>query len=124
MRPPTVAGLVFPSEARLGGATPMSGWSKMMTRLRLASGVKGVGLHDLRRTYRSALADQGVREELAEAMIAHRRSDLVSRYNRAQLWSLRRDAAEKLDAWLSGVVKRVDGDEAANVVSLGSVKQA
>ena len=76
-------GLVFPSEKRLGGATPMSGWSKMMTRLRLASGVKGVGLHDLRRTFRSALADLGVREELAEAMIAHRRSDLVSRYNRA-----------------------------------------
>ena len=25
---------------------------------------------------------------------------------------------------LSGVVKRVDGDEAANVVSLGSVKRA
>ena len=71
-------GLVFPSERRLGGATPMSGWSKMMTRLRQASGVKGVGLHDLRRTYRSALADLGVREEIAEAMIAHRRSGLVA----------------------------------------------
>ena len=29
-------GLVFPSEKRLGGATPMSGWSKLMTRLRQA----------------------------------------------------------------------------------------
>ena len=35
----------------------------MMTRLRKVSGVTGVGLHDLRRTYRSALADLGVREE-------------------------------------------------------------
>ena len=69
----------------------------MMTRLRQASGVEGVGLHDLRRTYRSALADLGVREEIAEAMIAHRRSDLVSRYNRAELWDQRREAAEKLD---------------------------
>ena len=60
-------GLVLPSEKRLGGATPMSGWSKMLTRLREASGVAGVGLHDLRRTYRSALADLSVREELAEA---------------------------------------------------------
>ncbi len=39
-------GLVFPSEKRLGGATPMSGWSKLLTRLRLESGVAGVGLHD------------------------------------------------------------------------------
>ena len=93
-------GLVFPSEKRLGGATPSQGWSKMMTRLRQASGVEGVGLHDLRRTYRSALADLGVREEIAEAMIAHRRSGLVARYNRAELWDQRRDAAEKLDAWL------------------------
>jgi integrase len=116
-------GLVFPSEARLGGATPMSGWSKMITRLWLVSGVKGVGLHDLRRTFRSTLADLGVREELAEAMIAHRRSDLVSRYNRAQLWTLRRDAAEKLDVWLASVISRIDGDEAANVVPLGSVKR-
>jgi integrase len=117
-------GLVFPSERRLSGATPMSGWSKLMTRLREASAVAGVGLHDLRRTYRSVLADLGVREEIAEAMIAHRRSGLIARYNRAELWSQRWEAAEKLDAWLSGVVKRVKGDEAANVVSLGSVKRA
>jgi integrase len=115
-------GLVLPSEKRLGGATPMSGWSKMMTRLRQASGVAGVGLHDLRRTYRSALADLGVREEIAEAMIAHRRSGLVARYNRAELWDQRREAAEKLDAWLSDVVSRIEGDEAANVVPLTGVK--
>jgi integrase len=117
-------GLVLPSEKRLGGATPMSGWSKMMTRLREASGVAGVGLHDLRRTYRSALADLGVREEIAEAMIAHRRSGLVARYNRAQLWDQRREAAEKLDTWLSRVVSRPEGAAAANVVSLAAVKKA
>ena len=117
-------GLVFPSERRLGGATPMSGWSKMMTRLRRASGVEGVGLHDLRRTYRSALADLGVREEIAEAMIAHRRPGLVARYNRAELWDQRRNAAEKLDAWLAGVVSRTEGDEAANVVPLAGAKRS
>ena len=36
-------GLVFPSEKRLGGATPMSGWSQLMTRLRQVSGVEGRG---------------------------------------------------------------------------------
>ena len=117
-------GLVFPSEKRLGGATPMSGWSKLMTRLREVSAVEGVGLHDLRRTYRSILADLGVREEIAEAMIAHRRSGLVARYNRAELWDQRRDAAEKLEAWLSGVVSRPDGHGAANVVPLAGARAA
>jgi integrase len=117
------AGLVFPSERRLGGATPLGGWTKRITRLRAASGVADVRLHDLRRTYRSALADLGVREEIAEAMIAHRRSGLVARYNRAQLWDQRREAAEKLDAWLSDVVSRIEGDEAANVVALTGVKR-
>ena len=117
-------GLVFPSEKRLGGVTPMSGWSKLMPRLRQTSGVATVGLHDLRRTFRSALADLGVREEIAEAMIAHRRSGLVARYNRAELWDQRRDAAEKLEAWLSGVVSRPDGHGAANVVPLAGARAA
>ena len=56
-------------------------------------------------------------------MIAHRRSGLVARYNRAELWAQRRDAAEKLDAWLSGVVSRTDGPEAGNVVPLAGVKR-
>jgi integrase len=107
-------GLVFPTERRLGGGTMISGWSKLLARLRSVSGVEGVGLHDFRRTYRSTLADLGVREEIAEAMIAHRRSDLVSRYNRAQLWDQRRDAAEKFDAYLSGVIDRKNGVEAVN----------
>jgi integrase len=116
--PDRAGGLVFPSERRAGGSTPLSGWSKLLRRLRSKAGVEGVALHDLRRTYRSVLADLGVREEIAEAMIAHRRPDLVTRYNRAQLWDQRREAAEKLDAWLSGVVSRIEGGEAANVVPL------
>ena len=101
MKRPTAAGTRFPSESRLGGATPMSGWSQMMTRLRQVSGVEGVGLHDLRRTYRSALADLGVREEIAEAMIAHRRSGLVARYNRAEFWDPAARRGRELDAWLA-----------------------
>jgi integrase len=115
-------GLVFPSEQRAGGATPLSGWSKMLTRLRQASGVTGAGLHDLRRTYRSALADLGVREEIAEAMIAHRRSDLVSRYNRAQLWDQRREAAEKFDAWMARLLARLDGPRAENVTPISAAR--
>jgi integrase len=115
-------GLVFPTERRMGGATPMSGWSKLLVRLRAVSGVEGVGLHDLRRTYRSALAELGVREEIAEAMIAHRRPSLVARYNRAQLWAQRRASAEAFDAWLSALVARGEGERTVNVVPLVSVR--
>ena len=83
----------------------------------------GVSLHDIMRTNRSALADRGVREEITEAMIAHRRSNLVSRYNRAQLWDQRREAAEKLHAWLSGTISRIKGNKADDVVPLASVKR-
>ena len=118
MAPNRGAALVFPSERRLGGATMLSGWSQLVARLRRNSGVD-VSLHDLRRTYRSALADLGVREEIAEAMIAHRRSDLVSRYNRAELWAQRREAAETFDAWLMSIVSQDDGEGAGNVVRIG-----
>ena len=114
--------LVFPSERRLGGATRLSGWSQLVARLRRDSSVD-VSLHDLRRTYRSAMADLGVREEIAEAMIAHQPSDLVARYNRAELWAQRRAAAESFDALLSALVSRNDGKGAGNVVALGSVKK-
>jgi integrase len=108
------AGLVFPSERRLGGATMLSGWSQLVARLRRDSGVD-CSLHDLRRSYRSALADLGIREEIAEAMIAHRRSDLIARYNRAELLDARRAAAETYDAWLSALVAP---GTASNVVHL------
>jgi integrase len=117
-------GLVFPSEKRTGGATPMSGWSKMLIRLRRISGVAGIGLHDLRRTFRSALADLAVREEIAEAMIAHRRPNLIARYNKAQLWSQRREAAETFDAWLSAILGRAERAEAANVVPIAVARAA
>ena len=69
------------------------------------------------------MADLGVREEIAEAMIAHQPSDLVARYNRAELWAQRRAAAESFDALLSALVSRNDGKGAGNVVALGSVKK-
>jgi integrase len=121
--PDRAGGLVFPSERRDGGSTPLSGWSKLLRRLRSKSGVEGFGLHDLRRTYRSVLADLGVREEVAEAMIAHRRSDIVARYNRAQLWDQRREAALKLDAWMTELTERVEGPRSANVTVLAPAKK-
>ena len=111
------ADLVFPSDRRLGAATMLSGWSKMIDRLRANSGVE-FSLHDCRRTFRSALAELGVVHEIAEAMIAHQQADLVRRYNRAELWDARRAAADKYDAWLASIVS--PADTAENVVRIGS----
>jgi integrase len=120
--PDRAGGLVFPSERRAGGSTPLSGWSKLLHRLRSIAGVEGVALHDLRRTYRSVLADLGVREEIAEAMIAHRRPSLVTRYNRAQIWDQRREAAEMFDGHISALVVRFQGLQADNVASISPAK--
>ena len=111
-------GLVFPTGYRHGGATPLSGWTAHVARLRRESGVEKVSLHDLRRTFRTILADLGVPTDTAEIMVAHRRAGLVARYDRSQLWPQRREAAEKLDAWITGIVTRTDGPEAGNVVRL------
>ena len=80
--PDRAGGLMFPGRT-LGGKRPISGWSKLLKRLRAVSGVDGVGLHDMRRTFRTALADLDVPEPVAEMMIAHKRPDLIRRYNRS-----------------------------------------
>jgi integrase len=105
--------LVFPSERRLGGTTMMSGWSQMVERLRRESGVD-FSLHDMRKTFRSALSDLDVNDDVAEIMIAHQRRGLAAVYNKAKLWDQRRAAADKYDAWLSSIVTPAD----SNVIAL------
>jgi integrase len=105
--------LVFPSERRLNGATMMSGWSQMVGRLRAESGVD-FSLHDMRKTFRSALADLDVNDDVGEVMIAHQRRGLAAVYNKAKLWDQRREAADKYDAWLGAIVSPVE----SNVVVL------
>ena len=105
--------LVFPSERRLNGATMMSGWSQLVDRLRCEFGVE-FSLHDMRKTFRSALADLDVNDDVAEIMIAHQRRGLAAVYNKAKLWDQRRAAADKYDAWLAALVS----PPASNVVAL------
>jgi integrase len=105
--------LVFPSERRLNAATMISGWSQMVGRLRAESGVD-FSLHDMRKTFRSALADLDVNDDVAEIMIAHQRRGLAAVYNKAKLWDQRRAAAEAYDAWLGAIVS----PPASNVVAL------
>ena len=116
--PDRAGGLVFPGRA-LGATRPMSGWSKSLARLRKVSEVEGVGLHDLRRTFRTTLTDLDVPEPIAEALIAHKRRDLIGRYDRSTLIRQRRDATVKYNAWLSGLLG-INEDNHANAVRLPS----
>jgi integrase len=117
-QPVTSGSLVFASTRRLGGETELSGWSQWLAKLAKKSGVAWIGLHDLRRLFRSQLAELGVPENIAEVMIAHKRSDLVARYNRSQLVGLRRETAELYDDWLRGIIEKGAGETAKNVVKL------
>ena len=102
----------------MGGATQLAVWSQWLGKLADKSGVRWVAMHDFRRFFRSQLSELGVPESDAETMIAHKRSDLLARYNRAQLLKLRADSAKNYDDWLRGIVNRKDEKPAGKVVSL------
>jgi hypothetical protein len=97
----------------LNGATMMSGWSQMVDRLRTESGAD-FSLHDMRKTFRSALADLDVNDDVAEIMIAHQRRGLAAVYNKSKLWDQRREAADRYDAWLAALISPIE----SNVVAL------
>jgi len=86
--------LMFPS-AKSGKI--ISGWSKLMPKLRKASGVD-FQLHDLRRTVRTGLSRLGVAADLAEFAIGHAREELEAIYNRDDAEDRLRDAMKLWEA--------------------------
>jgi integrase len=60
--------------------------------------------HDIRRTVRTRLSDPlGVPEEIAEAILAHRKTGMIGIYNRAEHVTARREALEKWGDYLDGL---------------------
>jgi integrase len=98
--PVTTSPLVFPS-SKTGGR--IKGWTKLVAKLRLASGVNFT-LHDLRRTARTLMSRLGVAEDIAELAIGHVRDDLVRRYNKDQAWESRRDAFTKVSEHIAALL--------------------
>jgi integrase len=86
------------------GGAAMSGWSKRLPRLIAAAGIAPFTLHDCRRTFRSGLSRLGVAYDVAELMLAHRREDLTQRYDRADLWPQRVEAAERWATHVAGLL--------------------
>jgi integrase len=92
-------GLVFPSEI----GTPMEprNLSRHFASLRVAAGVPGVRLHDLRHIVVSVLMDLGVPPHVVQAIARH--SDVkitLQIYAHTNLAAMR-EALGKLDEWLS-----------------------
>ncbi len=59
---------------------------------------RDIGWHDVRRTFRSGLAELGVEEVIAERMINHTPAALLRIYDRSEQWDKRVAAAELWDA--------------------------
>jgi integrase len=65
------AGLAFPSP-RVG--KEVTGWTKMKAELGAAAGFHAWTWHDFRRSFASIMAEQGIAEPVADAVLNHRQS--------------------------------------------------
>lgn len=111
---------VFAS-ARTGGV--MSGWNYWLREIQERSGVNEFTFHDLRRTFRTGLAQLGVEETVAELMLAHQRSELERIYNKAEQWELRTEAQLRWESFVTGL-GNPPADITGNVVTLGRKRAA
>lgn len=89
-------------------ATPLKwvGWGKSTERLRKAAGVE-FWLHDLRRTYATALASLQVAPHIIEALLNHKSgiiSGVAATYNRFQYLEPMREAVGKYQSWFTANV--------------------
>ncbi len=79
-----------------GGKLPISLGSKIKDRLDAELKFEeGWQNHDIRRSIRSGLAELGVSEVVAEAVLAHRQPGILATYNKHPYLDERRDALEK-----------------------------
>ncbi len=92
--------LVFPGRH----GKRISGFSQLLRPVKEALNEPGFGFHALRRTYRTGLEELGVPERVAELMIGHKRDDLMQRYSKAELWTLRVEAQAQWESHIARVV--------------------
>ena len=109
-------GLVFPAR-KTGSTNPVSGFSKIKTRLDQLSGVDNWRVHDLRRTAASGMARLGHPPHVVAAILNHAPAStmgITAVYNRHRYSNEQRAA---LDAW-SREVERIIGRGEATVIRL------
>jgi integrase len=99
--PKTTSALVFSYTGKR-----MSGWTKLINRIKEASGVPLRGLHDARRTVRTLMSRLGVAEDIAELSIGHVRADLIARYNRDRAWAARCQAFARVNRHIIALINK------------------
>jgi integrase len=109
--------LLFPGGTSRSSGRPatISGWSKLIKRLRKAAAVRGLlktwTLHDLRRTARSAWPTLGVDERTCEALLNHTPSDvLLTAYDRRDFLA---EKAQALELWAAVIENAIAGPREA-----------
>ena len=114
MIPAGTTDLVFTTN----GDTPVSGWSKIKSRLDAAMTIPPWRLHDLRRTAATGMAELGIAPHIVEAALNHisgAKAGVAGTYNRAAYAAEKKSALEKWAAHLNSLVS----DRKENVISLG-----
>jgi integrase len=87
------------------GHSPVSGFSRAMTRLRQATGIEDIRPHDFRRTFATNLAQLRVQPHVIEACLNHttgKVSGVAKIYNRHQYFDERQEAMLLLESYLDG----------------------
>jgi len=114
---PGQADLIFTTT----GTTPVSGWSKIKTRLDDAMKIPPWRLHDLRRTCATGMAEIGVAPHIVEAALNHisgAKAGVAGTYNRAAYAGEKKIALER---WADHIASLVAGKKAKNVVPMRRV---
>jgi integrase len=100
-----------------GGGRPISGFSKMKSRIDAALGDNGAPwrFHDLRRTMRTGLGALPVPNNVAELCIAHAQPGLHKVYDRH---GYREEKRRAFELWAARLAEIVEPGTGANVVRL------
>ncbi|HEY7248218.1 MAG TPA: site-specific integrase [Xanthobacteraceae bacterium] len=103
----TALTLVFPGPK---DCKAFSGWSRLLARLRKASGVQEFGFHAIRRGFVTVLGNRGFDADLLDGMLNHSASETRSGvrgvYNRSERLQER---ARAMNAWAELVTAAVSG---------------
>lgn len=119
-------GLVFPALTRPEGKgeppieTTPDRWTEMKRRLRKATGFTAWTWHDFRRSFASIMAERGIPEPVADAVLNHRqaatRSGVMGVYQQATRWPEQQRAVE---AWCAALAEALHpGSKPPSVVSI------
>ena len=115
------AGLVFPGPRK---GKPLANFSAMKRELDRLADFSAWVLHDLRRSFATALGEAGIPEAVADAVLNHRQSatrgGVMGVYQRAVRWPERRQAMEAWGTILAAAIENKPQPE--NVAALADAR--